>query len=92
MPENEQQKLQLSNGTSTARDGVTAVRLGNHLDEEGSSVLLTCPICNKPVYEDNNLLNSHIDECLNQQVIGLEKNVSPSTPRKHKRWFVHTSV
>ena len=94
LPENEQHKLRLSDGTCTATDGVTTVRLDDHLDEEDSStsILLTCPICNKPVCDDNNLLNSHIDECLNQQVIGLEKSVSPLTPRKHKRLFVFTSL
>jgi len=59
--------------------------MDNFCDKNESKILLTCSICNKQVYGDNNLLNSHIDVCLNQQVIELEKTVSPSTPRKHKR-------
>lgn len=83
--ENEHHKLQLdSTNAITPNDSVT-VSLDNHSDKEDSSVLLTCPICNHPVCDDNDLLNSHIDICLNQQVIGLEKSKSPSTPRKHKR-------
>ena len=86
LPDNEQHKLQLfSASTSTTKDGVTAEGSNNHSDEEDNSVLLTCPICNKPVCDDNNLLNSHIDVCLNQQLIGLEKTVLPWTPKKHKR-------
>ena len=85
LSENEHHKLQfVSANTSTPNDSV-AVTLDSHSDEEDGVVLLTCPICNKPVCDDNDLLNSHIDVCLNQQVIGLNKTILPSTPRKHKR-------
>ena len=84
-PDDEQHKLSLSACTSTAIDDVTAVSSDNHLDKEDTHGLLTCPICNKPVFDDNNVLNSHIDVCLNQQVIDLEKTASPLIPKKHKR-------
>lgn len=78
LSENEKQKLQsFPSSDNTAND--------DYCDKKDSGIVLTCPICNKPVCDDNDLLNSHVDVCLNQQIIELEKTVSPSTPRKHKR-------
>ena len=82
--ENEHHNLQLVS-TNAITPSDTAASLDGYSDKEDNSVLLTCPICNKPVCDDNDLLNSHIDICLNQQVIDQEKTVSPSMPRKHKR-------
>lgn len=78
--ENDQKKLHLFPITDNAtNDGLTV-----SLDDTEDSDSLTCPICNKPVCNDNELLNSHIDICLNQQVIEVE-NTTQSTSRKHKR-------
>ena len=84
LSENEKQKFQ-SFSTSDDVANNSLVSMDNFCDKNESRILLTCPICNKQVCDDNDLLNSHIDVCLNQQVIELEKTVSPSTPRKHKR-------
>ncbi|XP_065916991.1 DNA polymerase kappa-like isoform X2 [Dysidea avara] len=52
---------------------------------ESSSSSVTCPVCNKLVQCDNDLLNKHIDVCLNRQVIASDDTVvsSPKT-KKHK--------
>ena len=83
--ESEHHKVQFVSSKAVTPNDSVAVNLDSHSDKEDTGVLLTCPICNKPVCDDNDLLNSHIDICLNQQVIGVDKTVSPSTPRKHKR-------
>ena len=83
--ESEHHKLQFVSTNAITPNESVAVSLDSHSDKEDGAVLLTCPICNKPVCDNNDLLNSHIDVCLNQQVIGLNKTVLPSIPRKHKR-------
>lgn len=80
-----EQQLESFPSSSSATSSSTTISCDNHTDKEDGGDLLTCPICNKPVCDDNDLLNSHIDMCLNQQVLGLEKTLSSSTTRKHKR-------
>ena len=58
-------------------------------ESSSSSNMVTCPVCNKLVQCDNDLLNKHVDVCLNRQVITSDDNViSSPKAKKHKRYFI----
>ena len=72
--------------SSLAKDHSVSAISSTVNSESSSSSSVTCPVCNKLVQCDNDLLNKHIDVCLNRQVISSDDVVisSPKT-KKHKR-------
>ena len=85
LPENGQHKIESFSTSSDTLNNVVTASLDNHSDKQDSNILLICPVCNEPVCDDNDLLNSHIDVCLNQHIIDLEEAPSTPLPKKHRR-------
>ena len=83
--ENGQHKTESFSSSSDTVKNVVTASLDNHSDKQDGNILLICPVCNEPVCDDNDLLNSHIDLCLNQHIIDLEEAPLTPLPKKHKR-------
>jgi len=77
---------QLSPSLLTPVNDHNVSTISSTVSSESSSSSVTCPVCNKLVQCDNDLLNKHIDVCLNRQVISSD-DASKSSPKanKHKR-------
>ncbi|WKX99666.1 hypothetical protein Q1695_014496 [Nippostrongylus brasiliensis] len=76
-------RKQLSGSSADVDEGATS---SSTSDPEGiSSDSVPCPICNRPLKNDDRVVNQHLDECLNAPLLLDDPSMAQSTPKSAKK-------